>query len=83
MINHAVIADGHVFTLHGTVIVAFRNNTLVLNTGGYCTATTARHMNKALAHLGIGGKVSRSKGFMYFERNGRKYVIAGCATFYY
>lgn len=52
-------------TYHSTVIVAFDASRVILNTGGWNTATTRRKMNQASRQFRLGYGVGRDKGESY------------------
>lgn len=56
-----------VVILHSTEIVIFDDTRIVLNNGGWCTATTATRMNQAASQFGLGFRVSRKDGGMFVQ----------------
>jgi hypothetical protein len=50
---------------HDTVVVSFTPHRIVLNTGGWKTATTKKRMNQASLHYRLGYLVHQDKGRWY------------------
>lgn len=67
--NVKVSMDGNniTVTFYGTQIVSVSPYTVWLNTGGYFTATTKRHMNHASDEFGLGYSVYQVKGEWYVK----------------
>jgi hypothetical protein len=62
---------------HQTAVVKFSENVIVLDTGGYRTATTKTRMNQASNQFDLGFNVYQ-KGFEWFvEMNGNVHKL-GC-----
>lgn len=58
--------DSVLVKYHDTTIVAFNEEKIILDTGGYDTATTRRRMNQVSQEFGLGFKI--------YQRNFRWYV---------
>ena len=52
-----------VYRYHRTDIVRYDDKTLVINTGGWDTPTTRKHINEFLPH----GRIYREKGQLYYN----------------
>jgi hypothetical protein len=71
-------ADGMTKVIyHGTPVVSFDAQKIVLNTGGYVTATTATRMNQAANQFNLGYYVSRRGGTMYAKVQGQDVPFNG------
>lgn len=58
--------QGITVQLYDTVVFQQTPDRLLLNTGGFATATTASRIHQALIHRGIKGHVNVKGGKMYF-----------------
>lgn len=65
-----------VITYHKTHIVKFGARYIVLDTGGYFTATTKTRMNQASNQFGLGYSIFQKKGAWYcsFEGMTQKFI---------
>ena len=52
---------------HNTIVAKWDTNTIILNNGGYMTATTKRRMNQAAETFKLGYRVFQHKGDWYVE----------------
>ena len=68
----ATMEDGttHV-TFHTTVVVAFNHRTIVLNHGGWMTATTRTRMNQASNQFQLGYRVFQKDRDWFIEYQGK------------
>jgi hypothetical protein len=64
--------DWTVITLHSTDVVKFDKDEIVLNNGGYITATTVARMQQASRQYGLGFSVGRKQGVMSVRFNGEE-----------
>ena len=62
-----------IVTYHSTDVVKWTDNTVVLNTGGWKTATTKTRMNQAANQFDL--------GYSVYQRNFDWYVTTKAATF--
>lgn len=70
-------------TYHNTVIVSFSDTEIVLNTGGWDTATTRRKMQQAANQFSLPYRVFRKAGETMVQWAGAKPVpFTGHATFW-
>ena len=53
---------------HSTVVVAFNDRLITLNTGGWRTATTKTRMNQTSSEFGLGYNIFQ-KNFKWFARH--------------
>jgi hypothetical protein len=61
---------------HSTAVVKFNDREIILNTGGYQTATTKMRMNQASNQFDLGFRVFQKKHQWYIEYKGNiKYFI--------
>lgn len=69
--NVKVSKDGENITVtyHGTVIVSASPENIRLNTGGWFTASTKRHMNQASDEFGLGFRVYQARGEWFAIHN--------------
>lgn len=56
---------------HSTAIVTWDENSIVLNTGGWRTATTKNKMNQASNQYGIGFSVYQKNGNWFVDYKGQ------------
>ena len=56
-------------TYHKTVVVKFDHDHIVLNSGGWLTATTKNRMNQASNQFDLGYTVFQDKGRWYIKVN--------------
>lgn len=61
---------------HNTVVVKFDYEKIILDNGGYMTATTKRRMNQAAETFRLGYKVRQIKGDWYVELLGVKAALS-------
>ena len=59
-----------IITYHQTQVVRFNSEFIVLNTGGWKTATTKTRMNQASNQFGLGYYVKQVGGNWYCDFNG-------------
>ena len=59
---------------HDTDVVEFSRNHIVLDSGGYWTATTKRRMNQAADYFGLSFKIRQSAGVWYVDCSSSKYA---------
>ena len=73
--NTAVVhnADTTTVILHGTPIVTITPEHIVLNTGGFNTATTRNRMNQVSNQLNLGYKVYIRSGYTFVDFKGKTY----------
>lgn len=64
-----------VITYWNTDVVRFSDDKIVLNSGGYRTATTKLRMNQASNQYGLGYYVAQIKGVWFVEYRGKQYVF--------
>jgi len=55
---------------HNTPVVSFNNHTIILNNGGWKTATTKTRMNQASRQFDLGYHVYQLSGEWFIEYNG-------------
>lgn len=55
---------------HNTDVVKFNQFEIILNTGGWWTATTKNRMNQASNQFGLGFGVYQKRGVWFVEFNG-------------
>ena len=66
-----------VIRYHATPVVKFNNTLVILNTGGWYTATTKVRMNQAAQQFGLNYGVSQRKGQWYvalWDRTEKKWI---------
>lgn len=56
---------------HNTDVVSFNDKDVILNTGGWKTATTKTRMNQASNQFGLGYQVSQKKGDWFVDYKGQ------------
>ena len=56
---------------HNTDVVSFNDKDVILNTGGWKTATTKTRMNQASNQFGLGYQVSQKKGDWFVDYKGK------------
>lgn len=67
------VEDGStIVRYHDTDVVKFNNKVIVLNTGGWFSATTKDRMNTASFEFNLGYKVAQVKGEWVVTYNGEK-----------
>lgn len=64
-------------TYHGTTIVEFDRECIILRTGGYKSVTTKRKMNQASRQFNLGYGVFQKSFTWYVEFNGKKIHFVG------
>lgn len=74
-----ILHDGGMITVtyHGTPVVKFDDKKIILNTGGYKTATTKTRMNQAANQFGLGYKVEQKHGGWGVMYKGYPYLFGG------
>lgn len=65
----SVVRTMTVVTYHNTDVIQWGNKTIMLNSGGWRTATTKLRMNQASRQYGLGIHVFQSKGKWYVNHN--------------
>jgi len=65
---------------HATVVVKFNSNKIVLNTGGWSTATTKARMNQASNQFRLGYSVVQKAGRWFVEYAGQSVEFDETAT---
>ncbi len=63
--------------LHGTDVVTFRPNEIILDNGGWVTSTTVTRMNQTSKQFGLGYYVSRKNGDMIVSYQGQAMPFVG------
>jgi len=63
--------DFHVVAYRGTPVVRFNDEKIILNTGGWMTATTKSRMNEASRQYGLGYSVSQINYEWFVTYKGR------------
>ncbi len=64
--------DGYTtVTYHKTEVVRFNGSKIILDTGGWRSATTKRRMNQASNHFGLGFRVFQKSGDWFVEYDGK------------
>ena len=66
-----------VVTLHATPVVKFDPSQIILNTGGWFTATTRTRMNQASNQFNLGYGVYQNKGAWYVSFKGNTIPFTG------
>lgn len=61
---------------HGTLILTFDQERIILTSGGYKTATTKRRMNQASEEFDLGFRVYQEGYRWYVNYKNEKYVFA-------
>jgi ATP-dependent RNA circularization protein (DNA/RNA ligase family) len=64
-------------TYHNTRVVAFSENAIMLDTGGYFTPTTKKRMNQASNQFDLGYRVYQKNYEWFAEYNGKTYEFIG------
>lgn len=64
-------------TYHSTIVVSFNPEMIILNTGGYFTATTKTRMNQASNQFDLGFKVFQRAGQWYATFKGEEHKFDG------
>jgi hypothetical protein len=64
-------------TYHNTVVVAFDNKKIMLNTGGWKTPTTKLRMNQAANQFGLDYRVYQENFQWYADFKGRQIPFNG------
>jgi len=64
--------------LHQTEIVRFNKNRIILNTGGYDTATTKKRMNEVSQEFNLGYEVYQSDHTWYIYYDGEAHKFEYC-----
>lgn len=62
---------------HGTVVVAWDNTNIILNTGGWFTATTKNRMNQASNQYRLGYGVYQKAGEWFVDFKGETIKFEG------
>jgi hypothetical protein len=64
-------------TYHDTAVVVADDTTIILDTGGWFTATTKTRMNQTSAQFGLGFKVYQKRGEWFVDTNGTTIPFVG------
>jgi len=64
-----------VITYHTTPVVKFNEKIIVLNTGGWYTATTKLRMNQASNQFNLGYTVQQKKGSWFVTYKGKVFLF--------
>ena len=62
---------------HGTAVTQFNNKEILLNTGGYFTATTKKRMNQASQEFNLGYYVFQKNYVWYCNYNNKIFSFSG------
>lgn len=72
--------DMREITLHQTIVVAFNEGIIELNSGGWHTPTTRNRMNQVSNEYGLGFQVFQVKGYWFVSYKGQKIAFTDNMT---